>query len=182
MNKKIRKLNKKEKDLIINYLFSINLEFKKINCIIHNLIVLEISGGSHKDVFLPSKTQLDFLLKYNFIEKIYSLGLYFGLIGRSGFEPSLPLAREFAPLCSKECSLNCIFLSENSMKKFLYGKQVLIRESDLSCVESGNVLVVSHAREPLGWGVVRRLQNKYGHSGLLLTPVKDLGWYLRRGG
>ncbi len=139
-----------------------------------NPYVLEIPGASYRDVFdLPE-------LLVRVIESfgpLYSAGYYVGSIVGSYFSPGLPLSQRLARLCS--LGVKCIVLDNRGARAFLYGQQV--SEEHVLRFSEGISVVVDSQGEALGWGVGKKVRLKT-KAQALVEPVKDLGWYLRRGG
>ncbi|MEB3760405.1 MAG: hypothetical protein GSR81_06110 [Desulfurococcales archaeon] len=173
--KMIRKASSSEKMIIDGFCSSIGVEPSR--CYSH-LYVLDIPRAPFKDVFDPSPSVLLFLkdhLEWN----AYSIGFYLGILGKNKFEPSLLLAHKLVRFCPE--NINCVTLNPEGEKYFLYGRPVF-GENIVSYNSLGPVLVENTLREALGWGrLVSEDNTKYGRR-LVLRPVKDLGWYLRKGG
>jgi 60S ribosome subunit biogenesis protein NIP7 len=143
-----------------------------------NLIVLEVPGGSFREVFDPPEQVLEFLSEV--LEwRAYAIGYYIGSIGRRGFTPSLPLAHRLAPYCSK---ISCCILDDYGEKIFLYGKPVRATHITRTLPTSGPCLVLNKEVEALGWGRLKPSNSLKEGGEPRLVPVIDLGWYLRRGG
>ncbi len=176
---KIRKATTGEKSLIDIFCKRISVKTPKYLCY-RTLYVLDLPSAKFKDVFDPSEKIIDFLEKH-LDWKAYTIGTYIGLIGRKGFEPSLLLAHKLSRKCMNP--VNCVIINEQGEKYFLYGRNVY-QNNIVSYKKKGLVLVTNELREALGWGILeveKRDNTNYGDR-LVLRPVKDLGWYLRRGG
>ncbi len=174
----LRPVSKEEIKIIKDIIYG-ELRLKDVD-LTSDLLALDVPGGSHIDIFKPPPSVRRFLI-LNRSTGItpYSLGLYIGFTSRrGGFVPSLPLAHELAPYCVSGNLSRCVYLPPGLEAKFLYGKKIILKDN----IDSGLVLVLNTLREALGWAVVESLNNKYGERKRLLRPVRDLGWYLRRGG
>ncbi len=174
----LRPASGKEIEIIKNIIYG-ELQLRGVD-LTSDLLVLDVPGGSHIDIFKPPPSVKRFLsLNLSVGLTPYSLGLYIGFIARRGvFVPSLPLAHELAPYCASGNLARCVYLPPGLEAKFLYGKKIILKDN----ISDGLVLVLNTLREALGWAVVESLNNKYGGQKRLLRPVRDLGWYLRRGG
>ena len=139
-----------------------------------NPYVLEVPGASYMDVFDVPRP-LERLLPE--VGAMYSAGYYVGSIEGEEFRPGLPLAHRLARLCG--LGLRCIVLDVKGSMAFLYGKEV--QEDHVLRFSEGLAVVVDPYGEALGWGVGRKVRLKT-KTQALVEPVKDLGWYLRRGG
>ncbi len=134
-------------------------------------------GGRYIEVYHASETL------YKLIEtlmekhvKPYAAGLHVATIKGDKITPSLPLARYLVNRCHPQDYCHTIITSKGE-KLFLYGRNVL--EGNIvycNCIDKYSV-VVNREREPLGWGIVEKTGKE-----LLLTNVKDVGWYIRMGG
>jgi len=92
------------------------------------------------------------------------------------FKPSLLLGALLAGKCGV---IKCIRVTGDGERFFLYGKPVYGRR--VLEWRPGLAPVLGEDGEFIGWGVGR--EHKIGGRRLLLVePVWDLGWYLRRGG
>ncbi|BAA79481.2 hypothetical protein APE_0516.1 [Aeropyrum pernix K1] len=163
---RLRPPTPREERLVEGFLRAIGF---KVNPYAEGMTVLD-PGGKFKEVFyLPWGLR-------RAVERLplhYSAGLNLGSIGERGFRPSLHLARELAPLCGSP--VKCIRLSPRGEKLFLYSRDVY--GDNIASHTSGAALVVGSNGQPLGWGV------GLSRDGLLIVkPLRDLGWYLRRGG
>ncbi|MEM0366491.1 MAG: hypothetical protein QXJ70_05485 [Acidilobaceae archaeon] len=143
----------------------------KLSDIASNPMALEVPRAKYIDLFdVPAEIQL--ILRY--FDTHYSAGLYIGYIEGNMLKPGLQLARKLAVKCSRE--IKCIKLTWSGEKKFLYGRIVRGEEDIIEWVE-GLRVVINPLGEPLGWGEgIEKANIK------IVKPVRDLGWYLRRGG
>jgi 60S ribosome subunit biogenesis protein NIP7 len=176
---KIRKARDNEERLIIEFCHKIGIKNPQNTCY-KTLYVLVIPHAKFKDVFDPSNRILRFL-EENLDWNAYSIGTYLGLIGKNGFEPSLLLSHKLANKCLNP--VHCAIIDEEGEKYFLYGK-IVLEEHIVEYNNQGYVLVVNKKNESLGWGILEKERNDNTNyvDRLVLRPVKDLGWYLRRGG
>ncbi|BBD71695.1 hypothetical protein HS1genome_0084 [Sulfodiicoccus acidiphilus] len=92
----------------------------------------------------------------------YSIGIPVATL-EPKVEPSLAFGEYMARACRK------IVLDDSQLVRFLYGKSVKVDAN------SGLFVVVDRRGDFLGYGEVIP-------SGNLLRPLRDLGWYLRKGG
>ncbi len=133
------------------------------------LKILDPGGPFREAFYIPpearqSVSRLPFL---------YSAGLNLGMLEAGRFTPSLHLARELSPLCGRP--VRCSKLSPKGEQLFLYGREVY--GSNVISFSRGVVLVVGASGGPLGWGE-GWMVGGVPH----IKPIRDLGWYLRRGG
>lgn len=141
-----------------------------------NIIAIERPKYEYVEVFSPS-TQILNILQLIEIDRLYSLGLYMGMMKpREWFKPSLPLAHKLAPYRDR---VRCIILDSNGEKYFLYGKTVF--EENIEEWKPGLSLIVNEMGEALGWGT-GKITNIGGRRRRVVEPIWDMGWYLRRGG
>ena len=148
-------------------------------CAPRPIYILEVPGGPYVEAFSPPPTVAKAAHEL-FNNVVYSIGGYLGNIDRKThhFNPSLPLAHRLARLCG---SIRCCALDSRGERKFLYGKPVAGEYVVSSPCTPGPCVVVNRIGEALGWGSIR-VKSKRRCTPLTLQPVKDLGWYLRRGG
>ncbi len=139
-----------------------------------NPYVLEVPGASYKDIFDVPGLLARVLPA---LGSLYLAGYYVGSMEGDEFRPGLPLAQRLARLC--DLGARCIVLDARGVRAFLYGNEVQ-GEHVLSFAEGLSIVVDPHG-EALGWGVGRKVRLKT-KAQALVEPVKDLGWYLRRGG
>lgn len=164
----IRKPKLGEVRAVKNFLAGIGL---RPNTYIERLWILD-PGGEFVEAFMLTP-EIERLLSDSGLGSVYSAGLNLGLIGKAGFTPSLHLARELSPLCGKP--VRCAVLTPRGEKLFLYGREVY--GNNVVVAGSGVSLVVSASGQPLGWGLA-----SYRAGAPRVKPIRDLGWYLRRGG
>ncbi|MCE4623986.1 MAG: hypothetical protein F7B11_04475 [Caldisphaeraceae archaeon] len=130
-----------------------------------------LSRNGRKDVFdLPLFPKL-VVKKY-----LYSLGFYVGYIKDKVFYPSLMLSKRLSRLCFLGI---CNRVDDFGEKVFLYNRRVF--EEHIVEFRKGISIVVNERGEPLGWGVGKAIYVKNKEI-KVVDPLKDLGWYLRRGG
>jgi len=166
---KLVNLNDKDLKALNNFASELNLS---ISSIVSNPKKLKINGEKYNDVFdLP--IQLEGII--NSFESIYTTGFYLGYIKNSKFYPGLTLLRRVSRLCNNE--IDCIKLNKKGEKQFLYGKEV---KDNIISFKIGLSVVLNEIDEPIGWGIGKVINRKKGIK--IVEPVKDLGWYLRRGG
>ena len=164
----IRRLSREEAESIADFLKQIGLT-NPYNY--DSIVALEVEGGNYYEIFYMEPRLHKLAVK---LGAMYSGGLNIGYIDREGFVPSLHLAREVASLC-RIGGLKCSILAPRGEALFLYGK-VVYEENIVKWVK-GIALVVGVDYEPLGWGLGEEVSEKR-----IIRPIKDLGWYLRRGG
>jgi len=172
--KTLRPLREDESKAIREFFRGLGLSLEAAGIRFEQLRLLELPNASYHDVFeVPEWYEELSPVTLN----VYSAGDYLGLLARarSGyiFKPGLPLAHRLAGLCNT--SIKCHVVDERGEKVFLYGKPV-----DLSHVISlgrGVTVVINRVGEALGWGRLKAIKGK-----MVLEPLADLGWYLRRGG
>ncbi len=147
-----------------------------------NPVLLEVPGGAYSDVFDIPLNVMEFL-ESALGGVAYSAGYYVGSLDRNTmeFKPTLPLAHRLAPYCE---SMPCCRVDDDAEVIFLYGKDIL-EEHILNVYHAKRAesicLVTNKLGEALGWGRLVPAKSKRGRK-LRLVAVKDLGWYLRRGG
>ncbi len=135
-----------------------------------NLMALETPKARYIDVFSVPEGVRE-LLKH--FQTHYSAGLYLGYIEKGRFKPGLPLARKLALDCNRK--IKCIKLDDEGEKRFLYRRAV--KQENIIEWHEGVTVVVNKQGEPLGWG-----KGVVEEGVRAVKPLKDLGWYLRRGG
>lgn len=135
-----------------------------------NLMALETPKARYVDVFSVPEGVKE-LLKH--FQAHYSAGLYLGYIEKGRFKPGLPLARKLAGNCGK--TIKCIKLDEEGEKRFLYRR--IVKQENIIEWHEGVTVVVNRQGEPIGWG-----RGVVEGGAKTVKPLKDLGWYLRRGG
>lgn len=135
---------------------------------------LEVPDGNYYDIFDVTSRVEEAVSR---LPSLYSVGLYLGYIDKEGFHPGLPLAQRLASKCF--VSTDCTVLDEYGAKVFLYGKEVT--EEHIVKFKEGVSVVLDTSLEPLGWGFGSYIRLK-SRRVTRVEPVKDLGWYLRRGG
>ena len=136
--------------------------------------VLEVPGARYHDVFdVPEGAEA--VIKR--LPSAYSAGYYIGSLEGARFVPGLPLAQRLQRLCG--AAIECIVLDSRGAKAFLYGKPV--EEQNILEFHEGVKVVLDPLREAIGWGVGVKVTLK-NVTTRRVDPVKDLGWYLRRGG
>lgn len=135
---------------------------------------LEVPDGNYYDIFDVTGSVEEAVGR---LPSLYSVGFYLGYIDREGFHPGLTLAQRLASKCF--VSMDCIVLDEYGTKVFLYGKEVA--EEHIVKFKEGLSVVLDSSLEPLGWGIGSYIRLK-SRRATKVEPVKDLGWYLRRGG
>ncbi len=137
------------------------------------IIALDVEEGDYVELFYIESRLHRLVLS---LGAMYSGGLNLGLVDKNngGFKPSLHLARELAPLCHGGV-IKCSVLSPRGEALFLYGKTVY--ENNIVKWVKGVSLIVGVDYEPLGWG----LGDEVGDE-RVIKPIRDLGWYLRKGG
>lgn len=167
---RLRRVTERELETIISFLKRLGAPTIKFN-----LYALEVPGGAYLDVFdVPFQTER----VLEGIKSAYAAGFYIGSIGpEDSFKPSLPLAQRLARLC--ETSVTCIRLDMRGSKLFLYGK--VVPEEHIVEFNENVTAVLDPLGEALGWGQGRYVELKNRRT-KEVKPVKDLGWYLRRGG
>ena len=164
----VRRLTRREVEVLDGFLKHIGLN-NSYNY--DSMVVLEVEGGGYFEIFYIEPRLYKLAIK---LGAMYSGGLNLGYIDKEGFVPSLHLAREVAPLC-KTGMLKCSILAPRGEALFLYGK--IVYEENIVKWVKGIVLVVGVDFEPLGWGFGEEVGERR-----IIRPIKDLGWYLRRGG
>ena len=174
---RIRRASQSEINVVKNFIKDIGFDVRKTPVLWKKLYVLDIAEAKYYDMFeIPVEYPKELHLSNR---NVYSGGLYLGLIYRTreglGFKPGLPLARRLSRLC-KIYDKRCYVVNEEGEKRFLYGKPVP-REMILNVGNRPLGIVINILGESLGWG---RIEVRGG--ALRLTPIMDLGWYLRRGG
>ncbi len=139
------------------------------------IYILDIEGARYRDAFyLPVK--LRSLVGRGVAA--YSGGLYLGSIEDRRLKPGLPLARALKPLCS--VAAKCVKLTPRGEQLFLYGRTV--EGYNIVGWKPGYVIVLAPDGEAIGWGYGDMRRAGDPSRNLILKPLKDLGWYLRRGG
>jgi len=168
---RLRALSDAELRLIEEFARSIGV---KPRAVALNPHALEVPGGAYLDVFDLPTALIRIIEDLRFV---YAGGYYVGSLAKSKFVPGLPLAQRLSRLCG--LGLRCILLDLYGAKRFLYGERVtnehVVRFSE------GLAVVVDSQGEAIGWGIGRRVRLKTKVE-VRVEPVKDLGWYLRRGG
>lgn len=139
------------------------------------IYVLDAPGGRFRDAFYIPERLRKLLGKGC---PAYSAGLYIGMIGGGKLTPGLPLARALAPLC--DAGLKCVKLTPRGEELFLYSR--VVYGDNVTSWKPGIVLVLSSDGVPLGWGMGEMRRAGDPSRNLILKPIRDLGWYLRRGG
>ncbi len=166
----IRRLSEEELSIVSRFFESIGLSADIFPG--ESLVALDIEGGGYSDIFyLPSPIRG--LIGRLGLKALYSAGLHIGSLYRGlkpRLSPSLHLARELGYLCIGR-AVRCSIISEKGETHFLYGKNVY-RDNIIEASE-GLSIVINASGEPLGWAQVSKDS---------LKPIRDLGWYLRRGG
>ena len=139
------------------------------------IYVLDIKGASYMDAFYIPEA-----LRSLIGEGIpaYSGGLYLGSIEGGRLNPGLPLARALAPLCG--AGAKCVRLTPRGEQLFLYGR--VVEGHNIVDWKPGYVIVLGSDGEAIGWGYGDMRRAGDPSRNLILKPIKDLGWYLRRGG
>jgi 60S ribosome subunit biogenesis protein NIP7 len=165
---RIREASRRELELVEAFLRSIGLKGGLGG---GKIVVLEVEGGPYVELFYMDARVAGIALR---LGAAYSGGLNLGTMSDGVFKPSLHLARELAPLC-KGGIAKCAVVSPRGEALFLYGKPVY--EENIVKWVKGIALVVGADMEPLGWGVGVERGGKR-----IIRPIRDLGWYLRRGG
>ena len=137
------------------------------------IIALDVEEGDYVELFYIDSRLYKVVVS---LGAMYSGGLNLGLVDRrSGtFKPSLHLARELALLC-RGFIIKCSVLTPRGEALFLYGKSVY--EENIVRWVRGVSLVVGVDYEPLGWGLGEEVRDER-----IIKPIRDLGWYLRKGG
>jgi 60S ribosome subunit biogenesis protein NIP7 len=169
---RLRPLTREEYRLIEAFASSLGVG---MGAVAANPLALVVPGARYFDVFDAPLTVLKSLGAAG--ESLYAAGFYLGYIEGYSFTPSLPLGQRMSRLCGH--SIDCIVLDGEGERFFLYGRRVYGDH----VVEwlPGFRLVVNTEGEFLGWGNGVSAE-KGGVSFKIVEPVKDLGWYLRRGG
>mgnify|MGYP001770649168 CR=1 FL=1 len=136
--------------------------------------VLEVPGAKYHDVFdVPEGAEA--VVKR--LSSAYSAGYYIGSLQGERFVPGLPLALRLQRLCG--VSMECIVVDTRGAKVFLYGMPV--EDQHILKFYEGVRVVLDPLGEAIGWGVGVKVTLK-NVTTRRVDPVKDLGWYLRRGG
>ncbi len=166
---KLEKLTQQDLNIIKKFLSEIGVNPSSV---MSDPMKLVIENAYYNDIFdIP--VQLKELVSN--LNSIYSSGFYLGYIKKKKFYPGLPLLRRISRLCYE---INCIKLNEFGEKLFLYGKKV--ENDNIILFKEGLSLVLNQRDEPLGWGIGKVINV---HKEIkIVEPIKDLGWYLRRGG
>ncbi|WP_292319399.1 hypothetical protein [Caldisphaera sp.] len=165
---KLVNLSKSDLKALENFVSQLGIN---ISSIATNLKKLEIENGKYNDIFdIP--IQLEIIV--NSLESIYTTGFYLGYIKNNKFYPGLTLLRRISRLCNE---INCIKLNKKGEKQFLYGKIV---KNNIISFKEGLRVILNENDEPIGWGIGKVINRKKEIK--IVEPVKDLGWYLRRGG
>jgi len=168
---RVRRASPGELRLIARFLSSIGLGEGFLRGGYSRVLVLEVERGPYREVFLLDTRLADVA---EALGAFYSGGLNLGIIDREGFKPSLHLARILAPLC-RGSVIKCSVVNPRGAELFLYGREVF--EENIVRWVRGVSLVVGVDVEPLGWGLGVEERGMR-----VIKPLKDLGWYLRRGG
>ncbi len=168
---RLERLSAREKAVIIAFLESLRCPGLLD---VDRLYALRVRGGKYYNVFEvdPSLLQVTALTA----RAPYSLGFNAGTLdARSlSFRPSLPLALRACRLC-RAGVIECHVLDDRGAAVFTYGKNVW--PEHVLAAGKGLKPVISRRGDCLGWGILMSHNtNKYLH------PLRDLGWYLRRGG
>ena len=136
--------------------------------------VLEVPGAKYHDVFdVPEGAEA--VIKR--LPSAYSAGYYIGSLQGERFVPGLPLALRLQRLCG--VSMECIVVDTRGAKVFLYGMPV--EDRHILEFHEGVRVVLDPLGEAIGWGAGVKVTLK-NVTTRRVDPVKDLGWYLRRGG
>ncbi|AMD30324.1 hypothetical protein SE86_01715 [Acidilobus sp. 7A] len=146
----------------------------RLEAVVSRPYAIEVPEGKYFDIFDITGAVKEAATRFS---SLYSAGFYIGYIDREGFHPGLPLAQRLASKCF--ILMDCAVLDEHGAKVFLYGKEV--DEDHIVKFREGLSVVLDTLLEPLGWGIGSRIRLK-SRSVARVKPVKDLGWYLRRGG
>lgn len=168
----LRNLTREEYRLLEAFAASLGVSVRAIAL---NPLALVVPGARYFDVFDVPARVLQSLGAVG--ESLYAAGFYIGYIEEYSFTPSLPLSQRISRLCGH--TVGCIAVDGEGERFFLYGRRV--HEDHVIEWLPGLRPVVNERGEALGWGngvVVER----GGISFKIVEPVKDLGWYLRRGG
>ncbi|MEM1927941.1 MAG: hypothetical protein QXS85_04325 [Acidilobaceae archaeon] len=163
----MRRLKSGERRALERFLSSMGLSLEEVAA---NPMALEVPGARYVELFDVPEWALEVL---ELLPSHYAAGLYLGYVEKGRFKPGLPLARRLSELCGER--VKCIVVNEAGEKRFLYGRT--LRERHLVEWARGVAVVVNARGEPLGWA---RGVEKSGER--MATPIRDLGWYLRRGG
>ncbi|MEB3779142.1 MAG: hypothetical protein GSR85_02770 [Desulfurococcales archaeon] len=154
--------------------FSVGLGIP-LKAVAHNPMALQVPGAVYYDVFDVPPPIARILGK---LPGVYSAGYYIGYIEGLSFTPSIPLAVRLSRLCTS--IMECIVLNAEGERLFIYGKSVW-GDDKITKWKPGLAVVVNDNGEALGWGRGKTIKFK-GSTIPVVEPVRDLGWYLRRGG
>ncbi len=143
-----------------------------------------VASNRWAEVYLvpPEQVELVGLLAMSTGLHPYSAGLFLGYLEGGEYKPSLPLAH----LVARHAERGLITVSEKAAKLFLYGRDLFSGSitSYRGPLERGGLVVVLNPRgEALGYGVVVAAPHEWSSESVVaVRNVRDLGWYLRRGG
>ncbi|MCE4612491.1 MAG: hypothetical protein F7C07_01475 [Desulfurococcales archaeon] len=168
----LRNLTRREYRLLEAFASSLGVSVRAIAL---NPMALVVPGARYFDVF---DVPLKILQSLGVVGgSVYAAGFYIGYIEEFSFTPSLALSQRLSRLCGH--GVDCIVVDSEGERFFLYGRRV--HEDHLVKWLPGLRPVVNEAGEALGWGSGAVVESR-GISFKIVEPVKDLGWYLRRGG
>ncbi len=167
----LRPLNRREYRVLEAFAVGLGVPLRSI---VYNPMALEVPGASYYDVF---DVPLQVAKLLGAFPGVYSAGYYIGYIEESSFKPSIQLAIRLSRLCGQ--TIKCIVVDEDGERLFIYGRRV--SSSKIKLWKPGLAIVVNKRGEALGWGRGKTIKFK-GSTIPVVEPVRDLGWYLRRGG
>jgi len=168
----LRRATDREEEAVSRFLRLVGV---KVNPFRGGIYVVDIAGARYRDAFyIPARLRP--LIGGGM--PAYSGGLYLGSIEGGRLDPGLPLARALAPLCG--AGAKCVRLTPRGEQLFLYGK--IVEGANIVDWKPGYVIVLSPDGEAIGWGYGDMRRAGDPSRNLILKPLKDLGWYLRRGG
>ena len=143
-----------------------------------------VSSNRWAEIYLvpPVQVELVELLAASTGLHPYSAGLFLGYLERGEYKPSLPLAH----LVARYAERGLVTVSEKAASLFLYGRDLFSGSITgyRGPLERGSLVVVLNPRgEALGYGVVVAAPHEWSPGSVVAVKnVRDLGWYLRRGG
>jgi ribosome biogenesis protein Nip4 len=137
-----------------------------------------IVHGRRREAYLLSKALWSLYKSLKEWRHPYFIGLYLGEIHEKTLQPSLHMCHK---LSAATISRTAVIVTPQGEQKFLYGKSLEsdhLKKHPEEVSDDLEVLVLNQKGEALGFGLLEQ-----GIGGeMKLSNLRDLGWYLRRGG
>ncbi|MFW9988745.1 MAG: hypothetical protein ACFFC3_08835, partial [Candidatus Odinarchaeota archaeon] len=183
-----RKINKIEREIIINSFSKIIPKSLKIIDDLKNRLYISIENLKYKtnfpNIYLLSKTQIN-SLKILESNKIISAGLFFGFIKKGNFYLSLESA-EFLYFNNIISVFKKAQVNDKGEKSILYGNNLLKKMiySFPDSFEQNDILLIFNKNEEILALAQSKIDYKYGQEDqsneLIAKNLIDKGFYLRK--